>query len=478
MVAIPKEIETLHFIGIGGIGMSGIAEILHTLGYTVQGSDRAEGGNVARLRAAGVRVLTGHDANNILDAQGKLPGAVVYSSAIQPDNPEFAAARARKIPLVRRAEMLAELMRMKSAVAVAGTHGKTTTTSMVGAMLEAGGFDPTVINGGIVHSYGTNVRLGQSPWMVVEADESDGTFTRLPATVAVVTNIDPEHMDHYRDFDGVRAAFRRFVDNVPFYGYAVLCADHPEVQTLIAGISDRRVVTYGFSPQADIRAVNVESTPRGSTYDVICRDSDPIERLYLPMLGSHNVLNSLAAVAIARQMNMTAETIRAALGAFTGVKRRFTCTGVWNGVSIIDDYGHHPVEISAVLKAARMAVSESGGRVIALVQPHRYTRLASLFEGFCTCFHEADSVIVADVYPAGEPPIDGMDKAALAEGIRRHGHRDVQILSGPDALAPMIADLARPGDFVICLGAGDITKWANALPENLEALPRTIEKTA
>lgn len=477
MVAIPKDTGTLHFVGIGGIGMSGIAEILHTLGYSVQGSDLAEGGNVARLRAAGVRVLTGHDAGNILDVQGNPPAAVVYSSAIKPDNPEFAAARARRIPLVRRAEMLAELMRMNSAVAVAGTHGKTTTTSMVGAVLEAGGFDPTVINGGIVHSYGTNVRLGQSPWMVVEADESDGTFTRLPATVAIVTNIDPEHMDHYRDFDGVRAAFRRFVDNVPFYGYAVLCADHPEVQTLIAGISDRRVVTYGFSPQADIRAVNIESSARGSTYDVACRGQDTIERLYLPMLGAHNVLNSLAAVAVARQMGMAPDAIRAALGAFAGVGRRFTLTGLWNGVSIIDDYGHHPVEIAAVLKAARMAVSENGGRVIALVQPHRYTRLASLFDGFCTCFHEADSVIVADVYPAGEPPIDGMDKAALAEGIRRHGHRDVRILSGPESLAPMIADLARPGDFVICLGAGDITKWANALPDALARL-ETVARAA
>ncbi len=338
---------------------------------------------------------------------------------------------------------------------------------MVGAMLEAGGFDPTVINGGIVNSYGTNVRLGKSPWMVVEADESDGTFTRLPATVAVVTNIDPEHMDHYRDFDGVRTAFRRFVDNVPFYGYAVLCADHPEVQTLIAAVSERRVVTYGFSPQADIRAVNVETTARGSTYDVVCRGDTTIERIHLPMLGLHNVQNALVAVAVARRMGMDPDVIRKAIGAFSGVKRRFTRTGEWNGVSVIDDYGHHPVEIAAVLKAARMAVSESAGRVIAVVQPHRYTRLSSLFEGFCTCFNEADTVLVADVYPAGESPIEGADRDSLVEGMRRHGHRDARPLPGPEALASLVADIARPGDFVVCLGAGDVTKWAWALPEQL-----------
>lgn len=467
MVAIPKDTAALHFVGIGGIGMSGIAEILHTLGYPVQGSDQSESANVARLRANGIRVCVGHSALNLLDAKGNPPAAVVYSSAVRPENPELEAARARSIPLVRRAEMLAELMRMKSAVAVAGTHGKTTTTSMVGAMLEAGGFDPTVINGGIVNSYGTNVRLGKSPWMVVEADESDGTFTRLPATVAVVTNIDPEHMDHYRDFDGVRTAFRRFVDNVPFYGYAVLCADHPEVQTLIAAVSERRVVTYGFSPQADIRAVNVETTARGSTYDVVCRDDTTIERVHLPMLGLHNVQNALVAVAVARRMGMDPDVIRKAIGAFSGVKRRFTRTGEWNGVSVIDDYGHHPVEIAAVLKAARMAVSESAGRVIAVVQPHRYTRLSSLFEGFCTCFNEADTVLVADVYPAGESPIEGADRDSLVEGMRRHGHRDARPLPGPEALASLVADIARPGDFVVCLGAGDVTKWAWALPEQL-----------
>lgn len=467
MVAIPKNTATLHFVGIGGIGMSGIAEILHGLGYPVQGSDQADSANVARLRTKGIRVTVGHNAVNLLDAAGNPPAAVVYSSAIKSDNPEIEAARARKIPLVRRAEMLAELMRMKSAVAVAGTHGKTTTTSMVGAMLEAGGFDPTVINGGIVNSYGTNVRMGKSSWMVVEADESDGTFTRLPATVAVVTNIDPEHMDHYRDFDDVRGAFRRFVDNVPFYGYAVLCADHPEVQTLIAAVSDRRVVTYGFSPQADIRAVNVETNARGGTYDIACRDDDAIAQVYLPMLGLHNVQNSLVAVAIARRMGMDPAAIRKALGAFSGVKRRFTRTGEWNGVTVIDDYGHHPVEIAAVLKAGRMAVSESGGRVIAVVQPHRYTRLSSLFEGFCTCFNEADTVLVADVYAAGELPIPGADRDSLVEGMRRHGHRDVRPLPGPEALAPMVAEMTSPGDFVICLGAGDITKWAGALPDRL-----------
>lgn len=476
MVAIPKDIGTLHFTGIGGIGMSGIAEILHALGYAVQGSDLAEGANVARLRARGLRISTGHDAANILDAQGNPPAVLVYSSAVKEGNPELAAARAAGVPVIRRAEMLAELMRMKSAIAIAGTHGKTTTTSMIGAMLEAGGFDPTVINGGIVNSYGSNVRLGFGPWMAVEADESDGTFTRLPATVAVVTNIDAEHMDHYANFDEARESYARFVRNIPFYGYAILCADHPEVQSLAARIADRRIVTYGFSPQADIRAVNLVRDGRGCRFDIALAGGEVIEGATLPMLGDHNVENALAAVAVGRRMGMEAGAIRRALANFSGVKRRFTRTGESRGVAVIDDYGHHPVEIAAVLRAGRTAVAESGGRIVAVVQPHRYTRLSGLFEGFCTCFNLADSVIVADVYAAGEAPIAGVNKEALAEGIRNHGHRDVEILPSPGALAEMVAAKVAPGDYVICLGAGDITKWAAVLSEQLDALFAAREK--
>lgn len=477
MVAIPKDIGTLHFTGIGGIGMSGIAEILHALGYAVQGSDLAEGANVLRLRARGLRIFTGHDGANILDAGGKPPAVLVYSSAVKDDNPELAAARAAGVPVIRRAEMLAELMRMKSAIAIAGTHGKTTTTSMIGAMLEAGGFDPTVINGGIVNSYGSNVRLGFGSWMAVEADESDGTFTRLPATVAVVTNIDPEHVDHYANFDEARDSYARFVRNIPFYGYAVLCADHPEVQNLAARIADRRIVTYGFSPQADIRAVNLVRDGRGSRFDIALADGEEgIAGVSLPMLGDHNVENALAAVAVGRRMGMASEAIRRALANFAGVKRRFTRTGESRGVVVIDDYGHHPVEIAAVLRAGRTAVAESGGKIVAVVQPHRYTRLSGLFESFCTCFNQADTVIVAEVYAAGEAPIEGVNRQALAEGIRNHGHRDVEILSSPDALAEMVAEKVSPGDYVICLGAGDITKWAAALPEQLDALFAAREK--
>lgn len=468
MRIVPQSVGTLHFIGIGGIGMSGIAEVLHALGYSVQGSDVADGYNIERLRKNGIKIFIGHDAKNIEDA-----AIVVVSSAIKTDNVELAAARQSKLPIVRRAEMLAELMRLKMAIAIGGTHGKTTTTSMVGAMLEEGGFDPTVINGGIVHKYGTNTRMGASDWMVVEADESDGTFTKLPATVAVVTNIDPEHLDHYGDYDSIKGAFRQFIENIPFYGFAVLCTDHPAVQAMIPELSDRIVITYGFNPQADVQAVNIRSQSNGSIFDVIFSENVNGEALtmkdvFLPMLGQHNVQNSLSALAIAHRMKIPAASMKTALKNFSGVKRRFTKTGEVSGITIIDDYGHHPVEIQAVLKAARQAVGNSGGRVIAVMQPHRYTRLSSLFEEFCTCFNDADSVIVADVYTAGEQPIEGADKNALAAGLTAHGHKNVSPLSSPDALAAMIATQAQSGDFVICLGAGDITKWAYALPKQLE----------
>ncbi|MCK2167502.1 UDP-N-acetylmuramate--L-alanine ligase [Thalassospira xiamenensis] len=467
MNTLPLNIGTIHFVGIGGIGMSGIAEILHNLGYTVQGSDISDNANVQRLRDLGIRVFVGHQAANVEDAK-----VVVISTAVKPDNPEVVAARADMIPVVRRSEMLAELMRLKAAIAVGGTHGKTTTTSLVATMLDAAGLDPTVINGGIINSYGTNARLGDGDWMVVEADESDGTFVKVPSTISVVTNIDPEHLDHWKNFDQLREAFKNFVQNIPFYGFAVLCIDHPEVQALIGKVTDRRIFTFGFSPQADVRAVNVRTEIGQSTFDVVIRERvDSAERVIkdvrLPMVGDHNVSNSLAAITVALELGIPDDKIVSAFDGFTGVKRRFTKTGEVDGVTIIDDYGHHPVEIKAVLKAARKATENN---VIAVVQPHRYSRLHDLFEEFCTCFNDADSVIVADVYEAGESPIEGANRDALVEGLRNRGHRHVAALEGPEALASMIAKEAKPGDLVVCLGAGSISAWANALPAQLEAL--------
>ena len=464
---LPREIGPIHFVGIGGIGMSGIAEVLCNLGYTVQGSDAADNANVARLREKGIAVSVGHKAENVAGAD-----VVVVSTAIKRDNPELMAARAQRIPVVRRAEMLAELMRLKSCVAIAGTHGKTTTTSMVAALLDAGGIDPTVINGGIINAYGTNARLGAGDWMVVEADESDGTFLKLPADVAIVTNVDPEHLDHFKTFDAVQDAFRAFVENVPFYGFAVMCIDHPVVQALVGKIEDRRIITYGVNPQADVRLVDLSPANGGSRFKVVFRDrksgvTHEISDITLPMPGRHNASNATAAIAVAHELGISDEAIRKAIAGFGGVKRRFTRTGDWNGVTIIDDYGHHPVEIAAVLKAARESTS---GKVIAVVQPHRYTRLQSLFEEFCTCFNDADAVIVADVYPAGEAPIQGIDRDHFVLGLRAHGHRNVLPLPKAADLAGIVKDLAKPGDLVVCLGAGNITQWAYALPGELKAL--------
>jgi len=466
---LPREIGPVHFIGIGGIGMSGIAEVMVNLGYTVQGSDQAESANVRRLRDKGVTIAVGHDSKHLGAAQ-----VVVVSSAIKQENPELLAARARRLPVVRRAEMLAELMRLKSCVAIAGTHGKTTTTSMVAALLDAGGFDPTVINGGIINAYGTNARLGAGEWMVVEADESDGTFLKLPADIAVVTNIDAEHLDHFKTFDAVQDAFRAFVQNVPFYGYSVMCMDHPVVQSLIGDTEDRRVLTYGENPQAEVRLLNVSHAGGTSLFTVLFSDRagnfhHAIEKIALPMPGRHNALNATAAVAVAHELGISDDVIRTALAGFGGVRRRFTRTGTWNGVTIVDDYGHHPVEIAAVLKAARESTK---GCVIAVMQPHRYTRLAALFEQFCTCFNDADAVIVAPVYPAGEAPIEGVDRDALVQGLFTHGHRQVFALESSDKLASLIASMAAPGDYVVCLGAGSITQWAYALPAELAALSK------
>ncbi len=464
---LPSGLGSIHFVGIGGIGMSGIAEVLHNLGYDVQGSDVADSANVKRLREHGIKVMIGHAAANVDDAE-----VVVVSSAIKRDNPELMAARAKRLPVVRRAEMLAELMRLKSCVSIAGTHGKTTTTSLVATLLDAGNFDPTVINGGIINAYGTNARLGDGNWMVVEADESDGTFLKLPTEVAIVTNVDPEHLDHFKTFDKVQEAFKAFVENVPFYGFAVMCIDHPVVQALVGRIEDRRVITYGENPQADVRLVDVDLKGGVTKFGVVFRNRagetvHEIRGLRLPMPGKHNALNATAAIAVAHELKVPDEKIIEAISQFGGVKRRFTRTGEWNGVTVYDDYGHHPVEIAAVLKAARAA---SDGQVIAVVQPHRYTRLASLFDEFCTCFNDADHVVVAPVYTAGEAPIPGVDRDHLVQGLIAHGHRSVTALEGPEQLAGIVAGLAKPGDYVICLGAGSISGWAYALPGELAAI--------
>ena len=487
MKGVATDIGTIHFVGIGGIGMSGIAEVMCNLGYTVQGSDVAEGYVVEGLRAKGIKVLIGHHADNLGDA-----AVIVTSTAIKRGNPEVEAALANRVPVVRRAEMLAELMRLKSTVAVAGTHGKTTTTSMIAALLDAGGVDPTVINGGIINSYGSNARLGASDWMVVEADESDGSFLRLDGTIAVVTNIDPEHLDHYGSFDAVKDAFVEFVENVPFYGAALLCLDHPEVQNIIPRVRDRRVVTYGFAAQADVRGVNVTPIPGGNRFEVIVRHRDgssrSIEGIEMPMPGRHNVQNALAAIGVALELGIADATIQQGFAKFGGVKRRFTKVGETGGVTIIDDYGHHPVEIRAVLSAAREGVAQVGlppasrghaggmtgltteNRVIAVVQPHRFSRLGDLMEEFQGAFNDADMVFVTPVYAAGEAPVEGVDAEALVEGLKRRGHRSAATVTDADALAVALSGVVQPGDMVVCLGAGDITKWAAGLAAGIEAV--------
>lgn len=473
MKGVGTDIGVIHFVGIGGIGMSGIAEVMHNLGYTVQGSDIAEGPSVERLCARGMKVAIGHAKQNVEGA-----AVVVTSTAVRRTNPEVAAALENRIPVVRRAEMLAELMRLKSTVAVAGTHGKTTTTSMIASLLDKGDVDPTVINGGIIEQYGSNARLGDSEWMVVEADESDGSFLRLDGTIAVVTNIDPEHLDHYGDFDGVKKAFLEFIQNVPFYGAAILCVDHPEVQAVIGQVRDRKVVTYGFSLQADICGVNIHSSAGGNTFDVMVRqrgeEDRRIEGVHLPMPGRHNVQNALAAIAVAIEMGCSDEVIRTGFASFGGVRRRFTKVGeIAAGAgtaTIIDDYAHHPVEIQAVLSAAREAVTDTGGRVIAVAQPHRYTRLGDLMEEFQSCFNDADSVYVTPVYEAGEDPIEGVDSAALVAGLKSRGHRSAATTDSQQALAATLAGEIAAGDIIVCLGAGDITRWAAGLGAGIDSL--------
>ncbi len=462
---LPGDVGAIHFVGIGGIGMSGIAEVLLNHGYTVQGSDLKATKITERLAGLGADIFVGQNADNLDNAQ-----VVVISSAIKPGNAELDEARRRGLPVVRRAEMLAELMRLKSNIAVAGTHGKTTTTTMMAELMVAGGFDPTVINGGIIHAYGSNARMGQGEWMVVEADESDGTFNRLPATIAIITNIDPEHMEHWGDFDALRDGFHEFVSNIPFYGLAVCNTDHAEVQALVGRITDRRVLTYGFNAQADVRAANLTYKGGVAHFDILLQgEGKEIPGCTLPMPGDHNVSNALSAVAVARHLGMKTDEIRTALAAFGGVNRRFTKVGEVNGVTIIDDYGHHPVEIAAVLRAARQSIgNESGARVIAVHQPHRYSRLSDLFEEFCTCFNDADVVAIAEVFAAGEDPIEGASRDDLVAGLIAHGHRHARAIRDEDDLERLVREQARPGDMVVCLGAGTISAWANALPQRLE----------
>lgn len=466
---LPRDLGPIHFVGIGGIGMSGIAEVLINQGYRVQGSDMSENANVLRLRERGAKVFIGHDAGNVADAH-----VVVVSTAIRRDNPELQRAREKRLPVVRRAEMLAELMRLKRSIAVAGTHGKTTTTSLVATLLEGASFDPTVINGGIINAYGTNSRLGDGEWMVVEADESDGTFLKLPADVAIVTNIDPEHLDHFKTFDAIKEAFRALVENLPFYGFAVMCLDHPTVQELVGRIEDRRVITYGENPQADVRLMDIDLAGGRSRFSVLIRDrissaATYIQNLELPMPGHHNALNATAAIAVAHELGVDAQTIRKALAGFGGVKRRFTRTGEWNGAIIFDDYGHHPVEISAVLKAARASTK---GQVIAVVQPHRYTRLQALFNDFASCFNDADHVLITDVYAAGEAPIEGVSRDSLVAAVKAHGHRSASALESAASLPQRIAEIAGEGDYIVLLGAGNITQWAASLPQQLADIKR------
>lgn len=464
---MPLDIGVIHFIGIGGIGMSGIAEVFYNLGYKVQGSDQVESANVERLKRKGINVHIGHCAENLGNAE-----VVVFSTAVKKTNPEYIAAKERHLPLVRRAEMLAELMRFRRAIAVGGTHGKTTTTSMVAALLDAGHFDPVVINGGIINAYGTNSRTGEGDWMIVEADESDGTFLKLPADIAVVTNIDAEHLDHYGSFDAVRAAFRQFVENVPFYGFAVLCLDHPEVQSLAGRIDDRWVITYGANPQADVRFLNLSMDGQKTYFDVFIRSRKTgrkieLKNLLLPMAGEHNVANATAAIAIAHELGISNELIKKGLAEFGGVKRRFTRTGSWRGIEIFDDYGHHPVEIKAVLRAARESAK---GRVIAIAQPHRYSRLHHLFDEFATCFNDADTVLITPVYAAGEEPIVGFGSQELVEHIKMAGHRDVRLIHGLEDVVSLVSKFAQAEDYVVFLGAGNITQWACALPHQLSGL--------
>jgi UDP-N-acetylmuramate--alanine ligase len=442
-----KRYQHLHFVGIGGVGMSGIAEVLLNMGYRVTGSDARRGEAVERLERLGAKVFIGHEASNADGAH-----VVVYSSAVARDNVEVQAARLRGVPVIPRAEMLAELMRLKYGIAVAGTHGKTTTTSLVAAVLGAGGFDPTVVVGGRVHGLGTNARLGQGEFLVAEADESDGSFLKLSPTIAVVTTIDAEHLDHYGDLDGIRAAFLAFVNKVPFYGAVVLCLDQPNIQQMIPAV-EKRVITYGLEASADLTARRLEFVGTTSRFEVM-RRGQALGAATLQVPGRHNVLNALAAVAVGLDLDMPFDIIQRALAGFSGVQRRFQVRGEARGVLVVDDYGHHPAEIRATLAAAKAGYDR---RVITVFQPHRYSRTQHLRQDFLTAFNQSDVLVVMDIYGAGETPIPGVHARDLAEGIAAHGHRDVRYM-GADrpAIIDFLCETTRSGDLVLTLGAGDV----------------------
>jgi UDP-N-acetylmuramate--alanine ligase len=469
---MPLNIGPVHILGIGGIGMSAIAEIMHANGYTVQGSDQKESANVKRLRSKGIRVFIGHDPVNLVGAR-----YVVISTAVKNGNPELEAARAKGLPIIRRAEMLAELMRLYATVSVTGTHGKTTTTSLIAHVFNAAGLDPTVITGGIINDWGTNARRGKGEWMIVEADESDGTFIKIPTQIGVVTNIDPEHLDHFGTVDNMHREFEAFFRNIPFYGLAVACLDHPAVSEMIGRLGlrreGRRLLTYGTSGDADLVLTSARVEGNRTLFDAelgrrVSGGQRSLRGWSLPLPGHHNALNALAAIATASEAGIPDDAIRSAMASFSGVKRRFQLTGTWNGIDIYDDYGHHPVEIAAVLKAARAGAR---GRVIAVVEPHRYTRVRDLFDEFAACFADADTVVLTPLYSAGEVPIDGIDHVALAEAIRTAGHHSVATVQSERDLVPMLRRFAASGDTVIILGAGNSTDWAYALPEWLAAEP-------
>jgi UDP-N-acetylmuramate--alanine ligase len=469
---MPRDIGPVHVVGVGGIGMSAIAEILHAKGYTVQGSDQKDSANVRRLRAKGIRVFVGHDPVNLVGAR-----YVVISTAIKPGNPELDAARVKGLPIIRRAEMLAELMRLYATVSVTGSHGKTTTTSLIAHLFNTADRDPTVITGGIINEWGSNARLGNGEWMIVEADESDGTFIKIPTQIGVVTNIDPEHLDYFKTVENMHREFEIFFRNIPFYGLAVACIDHPVVSEMIERLAlrrdGRRLITYGTTAGADIllKSARVEGDSTFFDADLGARVHGGARRIRgwsIPLSGHHNALNALAAIAAASEAGIADDVIRKAIAGFSGVKRRFQLTGTWNGVSIYDDYGHHPVEIAAVLKAAR---SGARGRVIALVEPHRYTRVRDLFLEFASCFKDADQVIVTPLYTAGEAPIDGINHSALAEAIRATGHGSVASVANEREVVPILQRSAKAGDIVVCLGAGNSTEWAHALPDWLAREP-------
>jgi UDP-N-acetylmuramate--alanine ligase len=467
----PEQAGLFHIVGIGGIGMSAIAEVMHTRGFRVQGSDLKDGGNLDRLRARGITCLIGHDPANVIGASH-----LVISSAVKPGNPEFEAAKERGIPIIRRAEMLAELMRPCATVSITGTHGKTTTTSLIADLLKSANLDPTVIAGGIINGWGTNARIGHGKWMVVEADESDGTFLKLPTQIGVVTNIDPEHMDYWPSLEALHQSFLQFIEAIPFYGLAVACIDHPVVRELLAKLggaaNGRRTLTYGVARDADIRLSNLRGSRDRIVFDAelghaVTGGARKLEDLMLPVPGHYNALNALGALAAASEAGVSDEVIRKTFAAFSGVKRRFTSVGDWQGIRIYDDYAHHPVEIASVLRAARTG---GDGRIIAVIQPHRYTRLQSLFNEFSACLDDADIVVVTPVYSAGEAPIPGIDRDELASGLLRHGHPNVLTVDNEEALVETIASAAKSGDIVVGLGAGTITDWINALPNKLAQL--------